>query len=502
MAPDTLLAAVDLGSNSFRLEIGRIGSHQRIERVEYLKETVRQGNGLNAEQELSREAMQRGWECLARFGERLAGFSPERVRAVATQTLREARNRATFIERGSALLGFPIEVIPGEEEARLIYRGVSSLLPPSQQRRLVIDIGGRSTEVIIGQHGQAMQVASYAIGSVAWSSRYFGEGQLSRGNFSAAIKAARQQLQGATQAFAPTAWDCAYASSGTANAVGDILAMSGYSDKVLTPEGLQWLQEQMLQAGHVDRLRLPGLKEDRRPVIAGGLSVLIAALEALGVHELEVAQGALRQGALHELLDHEPPEDRELAEISALQHDFGIDQNQARRVAQVATGFWRELAGSDPTAPGPDATAPLTAQALEIAAQLHEIGMRIALNDYHHHGAYITAHCGTASWSAPLRERVSQLVLGHQGKLRKLQEAIAEPAVALPLLALRLAVQLCHARRAPHLEGLHLRRKGAHCTLTMPADWPERFPQSAQLLENEVLAWQKTPWTLAIARRP
>lgn len=168
MAPESLLAAVDLGSNSFRLEIGRVGSHQRIERVEYLKETVRQGNGLNERHELTDEAMQRGWDCLARFGERLAGFAADQVRAVATQTLREARNRDVFIARGSTLLGFPIEVISGEEEARLIYRGVSSLLPPSSQRRLVVDIGGRSTEVIIGQHGEARQVASYPIGSVAW----------------------------------------------------------------------------------------------------------------------------------------------------------------------------------------------------------------------------------------------------------------------------------------------------------------------------------------------
>ena len=157
MAPESLLAAVDLGSNSFRLEIGRIGSHQRIERVEYLKEMVRLGGGLNAQNALTREAMERGWACLARFGERLTGFAPAQVCAVATQTLREARNRAEFIERGSELLGFPITIIPGEEEARLIYRGVASVLAPSQQRRLVIDIGGRSTEITLGQHSQAQQ---------------------------------------------------------------------------------------------------------------------------------------------------------------------------------------------------------------------------------------------------------------------------------------------------------------------------------------------------------
>ena len=490
MAPESLLAAVDLGSNSFRLEIGRVGSHQRIERVEYLKETVRQGNGLNAQHELSLDAMTRGWECLARFGERLAGFSPDRVRAVATQTLREARNRDVFVQRGSELLGFPIEVITGEEEARLIYRGVSSLLPPSQQRRLVIDIGGRSTEVIIGQYSQAQQVASYPIGSVAWSTRFFGDGVLSRSNFNAALKAARTVLQDAAQAFPGTAWDCAYASSGTANAVGDMLAGSGYSGRILTPDSLQWLQEQMQEAGHVDRLRISGLKEDRRAVIAGGLTVLMAALEVMGVNELEVAQGALRQGALHELLEHEPPADREQAEISALQHDFGIDTAQARRVANVAGQLWHALARSR--------TATLPTQALSIAAQLHEIGMRVALNDYHRHGCYIVSHCSAATWSPELRTLVSQLVLGHQGKLRKLESAIEDPDVALPLLALRLAVQLCHARRNPQLDDMTLEQNGNSCILKTPKDWAKKYPQSAQLLQYEAAAWQKSPWMLEL----
>ncbi len=491
MAPESLLAAVDLGSNSFRLEIGRVGTHQRIERVEYLKETVRQGNGLNEQHELTQDAMQRGWDCLARFGERLAGFSADQVRAVATQTLREARNRDVFIARGNALLGFPIEVISGEEEARLIYRGVSSLLPPSNQRRLVVDIGGRSTEVIIGQHGEARQVASYPIGSVAWSTQFFQDGILSRANFSAAIKAAQAALTQTVSAYPGTAWDCAYASSGTANAVGDILAASGFSGKTITPDNLRWLHGQLMEAGHVDRIRLPGLKEDRRAVIAGGLSILIAALGLLGITELEVAQGALRQGALHDLLEHEPPADREAAEIAALQQDFKIDVAHAQRVREVAHWAWQSL----------DAQLPadsLAAHALDAAASLHEIGMRIALSAYHRHGAYIVEHCSAATWSVELRTRITQLVLGHQGKLRKLEAAIEDPGVAWPLLALRLAVQLCHARRAPDLQGMRLHRADGVFHLTTREGWTRCYPQSAQLLRTESLAWQKTPWTLQL----
>lgn len=490
MAPESLLAAIDLGSNSFRLEIGRIGSHQRIERVEYLKETVRQGAGLNARQELTREAMERGWACLARFGERLTGFAPAHVRAVATQTLREARNRDEFIARGSELLGFPISVISGEEEARLIYRGVASVLAPSQQRRLVIDIGGRSTEIIIGQHSQALQCASFALGSVSWSNRFFADGVLSKANFAAAMDAAQSTLAAAITAYPSTAWDCAYASSGTANALGEILSAMGHEGRILTRPLLRHLQDQLLQAGHIDKLRLPALKEERRPVLAGGISVMLAVVELLDVAELEVAQGALRQGALHDLLDHEPPADKEAAEILGLQQDFGVDMAQAERIRQVSHALWHSIR--------PNTTDGVTDRALHAAALLHEVGMRVALNDYHHHGAYIVQHCGHATWDSALRQRIGQLVLGHQGKLRKLEDALQAPDLALPLMALRLAIQLCHARRTPHLDGIVLERNGSTCRLHTPSGWASAYPQSARLLEQEAVAWSKTHWTLEL----
>lgn len=493
MAPESLLAAVDLGSNSFRLEIGRVGSHQRIERVEYLKETVRQGNGLNARNELTPQAMQRGWECLARFGERLRGFSCQQVRAVATQTLREARNSDEFTARGGELLGFPIDIISGEEEARLIYRGVASSLPPSQQRRLVIDIGGRSTEVIIGEQSQATQVASFALGSVSWSTRFFEGGALHKAGFAAAIQAAREALQEARHAYPGTAWDCAYASSGTANAVGDVLTAQGLDGRVITRHKLRWLLDQLLQAGHVDRLRLAGLKEDRRPVVAGGISVMLAIVELLEISELEVAQGALRQGALHELLDHEPPSDKEAAEVLALQQDFGVDAQHARRVCDIAAQLWQGIRPAD--------ASPMATQALQTAALLHEVGMRIALSSYHRHGAYIAEHCGLATWEPPLRARIGQLVLGHQGKLRKLEHAIDDPELALALMALRLAVQLCHTRRDPQLQGVTLQRSGAECRLATAPGWAQAHPQSARLLEQEAAAWSKTAWSLRLQLR-
>ena len=202
------LAAVDLGSNSFRLEIGRI-EHGSFIRTEYLKETVRQGGGLDDERNLTPEAMQNGWDCLARFGERLAGFKPAEVRAVATQTLREARNRDVFLSQANTILGFPINVISGREEARLIYQGVAQMLPQSNERRIVIDVGGRSTEMILGTGAVPQVMESFRVGSIAWSNRYFPDGQFTKKSFAMAEIAAKAVMDEALDAYHPSRWDVA-----------------------------------------------------------------------------------------------------------------------------------------------------------------------------------------------------------------------------------------------------------------------------------------------------
>ena len=275
MQNGTLLAAIDLGSNSFRLEIGRFHSGH-IERVEYIKETVRQGNGLDENKVLSEAAMQRGWDCLARFAERLHGFKKQQVRAVATQTLREAQNRDEFMRKAQSILGFAIEVVSGHEEARLIYQGVSRLLPHSDEKRLVVDIGGRSTEMILGQGYTAQAMESYRLGSVAWSGRYFARGAVSAAAFKTAEVAAKAVLDEALDTFPPTEWNVAYGSSGTVGAVAEMLGANGWATGLVTRSGLDWLTDRLIRAGNVDALKLDGLKDDRRPVIAGGVAVLRA----------------------------------------------------------------------------------------------------------------------------------------------------------------------------------------------------------------------------------
>lgn len=487
MQNGTLLAAIDLGSNSFRLEIGRHhGGH--IERVVYLKETVRQGAGLDEHKNLSQAAMERGWDCLSRFAERLQGFKKTQVRAVATQTLREARNRDVFIQRAQQVLGFAIEVISGQEEARLIYQGVSHLLPQSDEKRLVVDIGGRSTEMILGQAYTSTRMESYRLGSVEWSKRYFGQGVFSAQAFKNAQVAAKAVLDEALDIFTPDQWSVAYGSSGTVGAVGEALAANGWAAGVVTQSGLDWLQDKLVKAGHTDDLKIEGMKEDRRPVIGGGLSVLRALFDLFDIQQMQVAQGALRQGALYDLLDRQADTtDIRERTVRWLAGRFSVDDAQAQRVNKVSAVLFAQIAADD-TSNG------RYSQKLNWAARLHELGTHISHDRAHHHGAYILDHVDAPGFSLAELHRMSQLVMGQRGKLRKLEADLQEELFAKQLMCLRLAVLLCHARRLPEYESVHLSYKARTFKLSTNPGWAKRYPQSAWLIEEELLAWQKTPW--------
>lgn len=488
-----LFAAIDLGSNSFRLEIARL-DHGLLQRTEYLKETVRQGNGLDAEQRLSQAAMQRGWDCLARFAERLQGFEASAVRAVATQTLREARNRDDFIAQGQRILGFPIDVIAGREEARLIYLGVAHGLPPSDERRLVVDIGGRSTEMIIGQGLKPLQVESFQVGSVAWSMHYFPEGRFSPAAFETAEIAAQAVLEEGLETFDKGHWDSAYGASGTFGAVADILAASGWPAGQISGDSLDWLIDKLLKAQSADRVKLDGIKDDRRAVMGGGVSVLRAVFKLFGIQKMQLAEGALRHGVLQELLNLPGKLDRRELTIAQLGEKFHIDKAQADRVADAAAALFNMLGQQDSDTAG--ARAPL-----RWAARLHELGLPISHSEHHKHGAYILENADAPGFAEQQMHRLSRLVLGHRGKLRKLEADLGDMLFVRQVLALRLAVILCHARRAPQLQGLSLRMEGGtrqRITLTAQSGWATAFPQSAHLLREEAQAWSKAPYPLVL----
>lgn len=500
MQHGTRLAAVDLGSNSFRLEIGRV-DHGQFLRTEYLKETVRQGSGLDEDRNLTPDAMQRGWECLSRFGERLAGFEPGEVRAVATQTLREARNRDEFLITANQLLGHPIDVISGREEARLIYLGVTRSLPSDGQRRLVIDIGGRSTELILGVGASAQRLESYRVGSISWSQRYFADLQFNRQAFRMAEIAAKAVLDEAIHLYPPSSWDIAYGSAGTVGAIADVLAAAGWATDAIHREGLDWLLDKVIAAQSAEKIRLPGLREDRKAIIGGGLSVLRALFDLLQIDALRLTQGGLRHGLLWELLGGSDDQaDIRVRSIDRLKTKFGVDREHGQRVARVAQWLLHQMLAGDTDLDEPFLDR--LHRKVRWAAELHEIGSHISHSDHHKHGAYILENVDAMGFSQSELKTLGQLVLGHRGKLRKLDIDFENRWWVMQLLALRVAVILCHARRDPQTEGLRVSGLGVRersVTIHCDAQWEQNHPQSAHLLREEVTAWGKTPWMVHLA---
>ncbi|MFN4148716.1 MAG: exopolyphosphatase, partial [Rhodocyclaceae bacterium] len=364
------VAAVDMGSNSFRLQVGRVVGNQ-IYPLDSLKEPVRLAAGLTAEKWLDAAAQRRGLAALARFGERLRGFAPDAVRAVATNTLRVARNAAEFLSQAEAVLGFPIEVISGREEARLIYLGVAHTLPNQRIRHLVVDIGGGSTEFIIGRNMKPLLLESLYMGCVGYSLRYFPDGRIDKRNMKEAELAARRELQAIEHAYRAAGWDLAVGSSGTAKAICDLLEFNGFAAGTITREGLERLRQRLVAAGHADKAGLAGMRPDRVPVLPGGVAIMSAVFKELDIEEMVYSEGALRLGVLYDLLGRYHHEDMREATVKRFLQRYEVDQAQAARVATTAIELYQQLR------PQEDIETSPAAQFLAWAARLHEIGVSV-----------------------------------------------------------------------------------------------------------------------------
>ena len=485
MTNGDLIAAIDIGSNSFRLEVARyINGH--IERVDYLKETVRLGADLNDDKELSPDAMARGWACLARFGERIRDFPKANVTAVATQTLREASNRAAFVAQGQAALGYDIDVIAGQEEARLIYQGVAHNLPDDAYPRLVVDIGGRSTEFMLGVGLESTALASYRVGSVSWSQRYFPQGQLSAAAFNNAIVAAKALLDEALTTFKRSHWAFAFGSSGTVGAVAEVLKANGRGEAGITHADLNWLIARLCKCKTTEAIDLAGVKPDRKPVIGGGVSVLKAIFELFDIDTMQVARGALRHGALQDLVQRDGGVGQ-LREhtVHYLMQRFNVDAAHAQRVQTTALHFFDQAHGKE----GINLPA---RKRLAWAASLHEIGAIVSHNDAPTHGAYVLSHVDAPGFSIDELYTLGQLVLGQRGKLRKVEPLLDDSSFRIKLVCLRLACLVCHARKPPEIKHLRLQYANELFTLKLNPTWAQHYPQSMWLLNEEVKYWERT----------
>jgi exopolyphosphatase/guanosine-5'-triphosphate,3'-diphosphate pyrophosphatase len=486
------LGAVDLGSNSFHLAIGRVVDDQ-IYPLDSLKETVRLATGLTSERNLDPEAQDRALGALKRFSERLAGMPRETVRVVGTNALRVAKNATAFLRRAESTLGFPIEVIPGREEARLIYLGVVHSLPLTEHNRMVVDIGGGSTEFIIGHKLKPRAMESLYMGCVSWSQRYFPEGKIEKKGMKQAELAARDQIQSLATRFEQIGWREAVGSSGTARSISEILVRNGQAERGITLAGLGWLREQLLAAGDFRKLSLEGLREDRVPVVTGGVAIMSAVFEELGLMEMTVAEGALRDGVLWDLLGRVHHRDIREVTVEQFVRRYHVDQMQAERVRKLGQALRKELQAS-----GADLGE--LGEFLDWAAKLHEIGISIAQGAYHKHSAYILANADMPGFSRQEQGWMSNLVLAQRGKISKMRPAFEDdPRLAALAFALRVAVIFYRSRRTVAVpRSLRAERTNRGWRLELPREWLERNTLVQVALEREKEEWDSAGFALEV----
>jgi exopolyphosphatase/guanosine-5'-triphosphate,3'-diphosphate pyrophosphatase len=496
MARHETLAAVDLGSNSFHLEIGRVVDGQ-IYPLDAVREVVRLGGGLTAEKRIDRATQAAAFEALAKFGERLRGFPRAAVRAVGTNALRVAKNAPQFLREARATLGFPIEVISGREEARLIYLGVAHSMPVSRpdnpSRRLVVDIGGGSTEFIIGAGLEPLLTESLYMGCVSYSLKYFPEGKIDKSRMKAAELAASQELATLVKEYRDTGWDEAVGSSGTARSLENILRANEFADEGLTREGLQRLKNLLLKEEEADPDRIAGLRPNRAPVLPGGLAIMISAFDALGLESVKVSAGALRHGVLYDLLGRVQHRDMREATVAQFMRRYHVDAAQAERVKALALKIY------DGLTPGADREDDPDRLMLEWAARLAETGLSIAHAAYHKHSAYVLSNADMPGFSRMEQARLARIVLAHRGKLRKVQDAGFEPADWRLVFALRLASLILRSRTDAKLPFLRVAADPGGFAIDLPQSWLDENPLSADALEAEAGHWKSVDMKLEVS---
>ena len=479
--PD-VIAAVDLGSNSFHMIVARY-SHGQLTIVDRLREMVRLAAGLDEQGRLERGAVERAIECLQRFGQRLRDMKAEGVRVVGTNTLRRAKRKGAFLDRARAALGHPIEVISGIEEARLVYLGVAHTMPSNPGPRLAVDIGGGSTELIIGEGLHARKLESLYMGCVSMSTRFFHDGAITERRMKRARLAARLELEPVRESFRALGWESAVGSSGTIRTVAEVLRARGQTDGVITLSAIEALIENLLRVGELARLKLPGLADERLPVFPGGLAILAEVLEVFGIDNMRVADGALREGLLYDLVGRLTDEDARVRSVRAMQSRYHVDVAQAARVEATALKFLGQ------TQKEWDLEEPFAELVLSWAARLHEIGLDVSHSHYQKHGAYLLEHADMTGFPQEEQRILACIVGGHRRKvhldgLQDLNPPWHTKAEYL-IVMLRLAVLLHRGRSPIALPAIELKAKGRSLELSFPKGWIEEHPLTAADLERE-----------------
>lgn len=488
-----LYAAIDLGSNSFHMLVVRHidGSVQTMAKI---KRKVRLAAGLDEHNALSLEAMQRGWDCLSLFAERLQDIPKENIRIVGTATLRTATNVDDFLAKANQILGHDIEVISGEEEAATIYKGVAHTSGGSG-RRLVVDIGGASTELIIGEGFEAKALTSLKMGCVTWLERHFKDRQLTASNFNNAIQAAKDTLQPMLEQYTQIGWDVCVGASGTVQALQEIMLAQGM-DEVITHSKLKRLQKQAMRADHLEELEIEGLTLERALVFPSGLSILIAIFELLEIDSMTLAGGALREGLVYEMVDELKQDDIRARTIASVQSRYQIDICYGEQVATLAS----KLLGQCQSEWISEEQGRIL---LDTAAKLHEIGLTIDFKKGGEHSAYLLQSLDLPGFTRAQKHLLGELTRRYREQLTSLpeQHAISGTSAKRVLRLLRLAVLLSH-RRNPALEpNFRLESDGDKLTLTLDSQWLEQNPLTTAELEIEANRQTDIGWPLSVVAK-
>jgi len=472
-----MFAAVDLGSNSFRLHVGKHDG-VTIRVLKSLREPIRLAAGLDARGCLTDAARQGALACLARFKAALDTYELDAVRVVATSTMRVARNAAEFLPAAEQAIGYPIEIISGEEEGRLIWMGVANSLAAPSERRLVVDIGGGSTELALGRGLDIERVESFSVGTVKQSLSFFISGRIDAASYEAAILSARSHFEDAAPPYHPQYWKNAYGSSGTIRAIAEIIAKNELGDGRLSAVSLEALKRRFIECGQVSRIEMPGLRPERAGTIIGGLAILIALVRELDISVMLPVEAGLRMGVMWDLYLRSMQRDRRDESVLALAARFHVDQARAARVAEQADGLYAQL---KPASNG------LT-RLLHWSALLHETGMALSQTGYHKHAAYMVENADLPGFTTREQKSMGKMILAQKGNLRKVSEALADPDFAKAVLALRMAVLLMHARIEAQTGELKLRMKN-RVELEIKRDWLAHHPTLSYWLEKEQEWW-------------
>ena len=491
-----LVAAVDLGSNSFHMKVARVIDGE-LQVVDRMREMVRLAAGLDDRNRLDKKTVTRALDCLRRFGQRLRDIPPASVRVVGTNTLRRARESRDFLAEAESALGHPIEIIAGREEARLIYLGVSRSGTQSDEQCLIVDIGGGSTELIIGCADTPLNMESLYMGCVSFSRRFFPNGKIRRRHFKAAQLAAAQELEPIEAQYRKVGWESVVGTSGTIRATEAIVRHNGWSGNGITAQSLQTLKQELIQAGSVEKIDMPGSQRERAPVFPGGLAILIAVFERLGVKRMVTSDGALREGVLFDLLGRLGEEDIREKTIQNLWSRFRVDTDQAARVAKTTEYLHTQVASAWKL------RKRRYADCLSWAARLHEIGLDVAHSQYHKHGAYLLHNADMPGFSRQEQALTAMLVRSHRRKLsldelRQLAAPKFERALYLCII-LRLAVLLRRSRSSSPLPDIVAVAESGVLDLTFPSGWLEAHPLTAFELEEEAACLKRAEFELHMA---